>query len=224
MEVNSKFQDFIKSQNVDIIRSEFSNYNSMLLMYRCGIKEVQTKLEILNEEFKAKAKRNPIEYIKSRVKSIDSIVEKLQRKNLPLTSASAQENLMDIAGVRVICAFVDDIYRVARMFEQQDDITIICVKDYIRNPKPNGYRSYHVVVEVPVFFSTHVEPVRVEVQIRTIAMDFWATLEHDLYYKEKDVNSEELYSRLKKCADTITETDVEMQKIRYMVDNLQLKR
>ena len=212
MEVNSKFQDFIKSQNVDIIRSEFSNYNSMLLMYRCGIKEAQTKLEILNEEFKAKAKRNPIEYIKSRVKSIDSIVEKLQRKNLPLTSASAQENLMDIAGVRVICAFVDDIYRVARMFEQQDDITIICVKDYIRNPKPNGYRSYHVVVEVPVFFSTHVEPVRVEVQIRTIAMDFWATLEHDLYYKEKDVNSEELYSRLKKCADTITETDGDAKK------------
>lgn len=208
----------LKQLNPKIINSHIRETKEMMLMYDCGIKEVKTKLEILNNEFQVQKERNPIEYLKSRVKSLESIVMKLHKKGYSLSVENAMRELNDIAGIRVICSFIDDIYDVAAMLKKQDDITVILEKDYIKNPKPNGYRSYHMVLEVPVFFSQKKQNVRVEVQIRTIAMDFWASLEHKLYYKETDVTSEEISARLKKCADVIAETDIEMQSIRDVVE------
>ncbi len=184
--------------------------------------EVKTKLEILNNEFQIQKERNPIEYLKSRVKSLESIVMKLHKKGYALSVENAMKHLHDIAGIRVICSFIDDIYSVANMLKKQDDITVILEKDYIKNPKPNGYRSYHMVLEIPVFFSQKKQYVKVEVQIRTIAMDFWASLEHKLYYKETDVTSEEITARLKKCADIIAATDIEMQSIRDVVEEWEM--
>lgn len=208
----------LKKLNPEIINSHIRETKEMMLMYDCGIKEIKTKLEILNNEFQIQKERNPIEYLKSRVKSLESIVVKLHKKGYQLSVENAMRELHDIAGIRVICSFIDDIYSVADMLKRQDDITVILEKDYIKNPKPNGYRSYHMVLEVPVFFSQKKQYVKVEVQIRTIAMDFWASLEHKLYYKETDVTSEEISGRLKKCADIISETDLEMQSIRDVVE------
>lgn len=197
-------------------------FQEAMMMYTCAIREVKTKLEVLNDELSVRNQRNPIEMIKSRVKKPISIVEKLKRKNLEVSVESMMHYLDDIAGVRVICSFVDDIYQVAEMLVRQDDIRVIAVKDYIMNPKENGYRSYHMIVEIPVFFSDEKRLLRVEVQIRTIAMDFWASLEHKLYYKETDVTSEEITARLKKCADIIAATDIEMQSIRDVVEEWEM--
>ena len=208
-------------KNIDpqVINSHLRETKEMMLMYDCGIKEVKTKLEILNNEFQIQQQRNPIEYLKSRVKSLESIVKKLHKKGYTLSVENAMKELNDIAGIRVICSFIDDIYSVADMLKNQDDITVILEKDYIQHPKPYGYRSYHMVLEVPVFFSQRKQNVKVEVQIRTIAMDFWASLEHKLYYKETDITSEEISQRLKKCADIIADTDIEMQSIRSVVEH-----
>lgn len=201
--------------NNEDVKKRFGDLNEMLMMYRCAIREISTKLEVINEEFQVKRKRNPIEYMKSRVKTPDSIFKKLERRGLEVSLESARENLNDIAGIRVVCSFVDDIYTLADMLIRQDDITLIEKKDYIKNPKKNGYRSLHIVLEVPVFFSDHIERMRVEVQIRTIAMDFWASIEHKLYYK-KDLEGADLaiISELKNCADIIASTDTKMQDIR----------
>ena len=146
-----------------------------------------------------------------------SILEKLKRYGVEVSLNSIEKNLNDVAGIRVICSFVDDIYRVARMLIQQDDIRLIQVKDYIENPKPNGYRSYHMIVEVPVFFSNEKRPMRVEIQIRTVAMDFWASLEHKMKYKQDIDNAEEIMAELKECADTISQTDIKMMRIREKI-------
>lgn len=191
------------------------------LIHSCAIKEVSTKLEILDYEFKIRRKRNPIEYIKSRVKSPESILDKLQRKNVELSIESARKTLNDIAGIRVICSFVSDIYEIAEMLKKQEDVTLIEEKDYIQNPKPNGYRSLHMVIEIPVFFSDHIESVRVEVQIRTIAMDFWASLEHKLYYKSSGKDSVNIKKDLKECANVIAATDMKMQEIQMEVEKLE---
>lgn len=157
--------------------------------------------------------------VKSRVKKPLSIVEKLQRRGLPVTMESMMENLDDVAGIRVICSFLDDIYAVADMLTRQDDVHIIAIKDYIRHPKENGYRSYHMIVEIPVFFSDRKKWMRVEVQIRTIAMDFWASLDHQLKYKkEVGDSSEEISAELKECAEVIAETDERMLKIRMKIE------
>lgn len=187
--------------------------------YKAAIKEVKTKLDILNDEFQTTHERNPIHTIQSRVKSPKSVVEKLNRKGYELSVASACDNLDDIAGIRVICPYIEDIYTVKNLLKAQDDIEIIRQTDYIENPKPNGYRSLHLILKVPVFFSDHKALVKVEVQIRTIAMDFWASLEHQLRYKAVDtVNIPESVSReLKECADTIAETDLRMQNIHNQV-------
>lgn len=185
----------------------------VLMMYQCAISEVRTKLEVLNNEMSVKNNRNPIETIKYRVKKPKSIVEKLIRKGYPISVESVIHNLNDVAGVRVICSFVEDIYTIARMLVKQDDITLLEVKDYIKNPKPNGYRSYHMIIEIPVFFSDKKQPMKVEVQIRTMAMDFWASLEHQVNYKKDVENAEEISCQLKKCADVIAETDLKMQEI-----------
>lgn len=193
-------------------------FEELMMIYQCAIQEVTTKLEVLSQEMSVRYKRNPIENIKYRIKKPQSIYEKLKRNNLPVTLESVSENLNDVAGVRVICSFIDDIYTVSNMLTRQDDINLIAVKDYIKKPKKNGYRSYHMIIEIPVFFSDKKQPVRVEVQIRTIAMDFWASLEHHVKYKKDVPNPEEIAARLKKCADVISATDEEMQDIAHYID------
>ena len=188
-------------------------FEELMMYYECAIQEVTTKFQVLNKEFSVRNQRNPIEYITFRVKKPLSILEKLNRKGLSITYESMQE-LNDIAGVRVICSFIDDIYMLANLLSRQDDIHVLEVKDYIKNPKPNGYRSYHMIVEVPVFFSDCTRMMRVEVQIRTIAMNFWASLEHQIHYKKFKEENEEIVEQLAKCANVIYETDVKMQQIR----------
>lgn len=195
----------------------------LFLYNRCAIKEIQTKLEILNDELAMKTKRNPIETVSSRVKSPRSIMDKMSRKGYPLTVESVWENLNDVAGVRVICSFIQDIYDVADMFMRQDDIEVLEVKDYIKEPKPNGYRSLHLIVQVPVFLSDKKLPMRVEVQIRTIAMDFWAALEHQVKYKRGVPDAERISVELKECADTICDTDKKMQDIYREIQELREK-
>lgn len=204
----------------DALISQAREFQQAMMMYTCAIREVKTKLEVLNDELSIKNQRNPIEMIKSRVKKPISIVEKLQRRNLPVTLESMMNNLDDVAGIRVICSFVDDIYSVANMLVSQDDITVIAIKDYIKNPKPNGYRSYHLIIEIPVFFSEEKKNLRVEVQIRTIAMDFWASLDHQLKYKKQmdDLVAEEISEELKNCAELIASTDWKMLDIRKRIE------
>ena len=198
----------------NVFEGDGIEFDKMMMMYNCAIKEVKTKLQVLNDELSITSKRNPIEFIKTRIKRTDSIATKLKKKGLPLTVEAIRENLNDVAGVRVICAFIDDIYKVADMLTAQDDIRLIKTKDYIKNPKMNGYRSYHLIIEVPVFFSDHKERIRVEGQIRTIAMDFWASLEHQLKYKRNIKDAEKIVYELRACADVINRTDYHMQSIR----------
>lgn len=208
----SKKEELLKQ--FEGLDSTFSEIKMLMTYYECAILEVKTKLDVLNKEFQANELRNPIETIKTRIKSPASIMEKLERKGFELSVQSIKDNLDDVAGIRVICAFVDDIYKVADMLTNQDDIKIISRKDYIKNPKKNGYRSLHLVVEVPIFLSNEKRPMRVEVQIRTIAMDFWASLEHEIHYKKFSNSNVEAVKQLTECADVIYETDMKMLKIR----------
>ena len=206
--------------SLENLQEQCTEMRSLYMIYECAIKEVKTKLEILDSEFKVNSERNPIEYMQSRVKSPESIVNKLIKKGEKINSTSIKENLNDIAGIRVVCSFIEDIYHIAEMLKKQNDITLVKEKDYIKNPKPNGYRSLHLVLEIPVFFSKNVEQVRVEVQIRTIAMDFWASLEHKLYYKSIGNSQKEIAKELKECADIISSTDMRMQEIQKRVEKL----
>ena len=200
----------------DNLLAQAHQFQEAMMMYTCAIREVKTKLEVLNDELSVRNQRNPIEMIKSRVKKPISIVEKLRRRNLEISVESMINHLDDIAGVRVICSFVDDIYQVK----------VIAIKDYIMNPKENGYRSYHMIVEIPVFFSDEKRLMRVEVQIRTIAMDFWASLDHQLKYKKPLIDSEDISRELKLCADVIAQTDEKMLSIRQSIESkgIQVKR
>ena len=194
-------------------------FQQAMMRYTCAIREVKTKLEVLNDELSVKNQRTPIEMIKSRVKKPKSIVEKLQRRGFEISLESMEKNLDDVAGIRIICSFLDDIYEVADMLIRQDDVKVIAVKDYIQNPKPNGYRSYHMIIEIPVFFSDSKKPIRVEVQIRTIAMDFWASLDHQLKYKKSFIDDNgEISEELKPCAEVIAGTDVKMLEIRKNIE------
>lgn len=214
-------QIYIPADAGHVFIDQETEFRQMMMMYSCAIKEIKTKLQVLNDELSIKRQRNPIEFIKTRVKQPDSIASKLRRKGYPVTVQSVFENLSDVAGVRVICAFIDDIYKVADMLTAQDDIELIKRKDYIKNPKMNGYRSLHLIIEVPVFFSAHKEQIRVEVQIRTIAMDFWASLEHQLKYKKDIDDAESIMYELRACADVINRTDYHMQSLRdRIVENL----
>ena len=200
--------------------SELDKLDDLLMRYEAAIREVRTKLEILNDELSLKGYENPIINIISRRKKTVNILEKLKRQGDPISLESIQENLNDVAGIRVICSFIDDIYDVANMLVSQDDVTLISVKDYIQNPKPNGYRSYHMIIEVPIFFSSEKRPMRVEVQIRTVAMDFWASLEHRMKYKQDIENAEVVIEELKNCADTIAATDAKMMEIRDKITKI----
>lgn len=189
------------------------SFLEMSHLYDGAIRGIRTKLEILDREFSIRYASNPIHHIDSRLKSPRSIIEKLQRKGWPVSVESAEEHLQDIAGVRIICNYIDDIYRLAALIIHQQDIELVEQCDYIKNPKPNGYRSLHLVVRVPVFLSDHTELVPVEIQIRTIAMDFWASLEHQLRYKNDVEATAALKYRLQRCAEHSAQLDLEMQSI-----------
>lgn len=193
-------------------------FKELRMMYECAIKEVRTKLEVLDTEFGAIYKRNPIKTITSRIKGTESIIEKLLRYKFPVTLESVEENLNDVAGIRVVCSYIDDIYRIADAILSQDDITLLRRKDYIENPKENGYRSLHLIVKVPVFFAERKKDMKVEIQIRTIAMDFWASLEHQISYKHDESRRAEYFEELKACADVITQTDKKMLELRKRIE------
>ena len=210
--------DNLLGDNAGNIIEEAKPYLVLMMQYRCAIMEVETKLKVLDAEFSQEFNRNPFESIKSRLKSPVSISEKLRRKGFAVTVENIEKYLKDVAGVRVICAFPDDIYRLAALLEKQDDIILLEKKDYIKNPKPNGYRSLHLILDIPIFLSNEKKHMKVEVQFRTIAMDFWASLEHKLKYKKNVENSEEIVEQLKRCADSIEKLDYQMQEIRDGID------
>lgn len=198
---------------MDDLALVYSRFLSLMSLYQAAADEIVTKFQILDNEFSAKYRRNPIHTLKSRIKSPDSIIGKLNRKGLPISVEAIRNNLYDIAGVRVICQYIDDIYTLAGLLTSHDDIELLKTKDYIKNPKPNGYRSLHIVVNVPVFLSTGKDYAPVEIQIRTMAMDFWASLEHELHYKTSKNVEQELSDELYYCAETIADTDRRMQEI-----------
>ena len=193
-----------------------------MMYYKFGMQEVSTKIDILKQEFQYVHSYNPIEHVKSRLKSPQSILEKAQRKDYDLTVDSIRENVRDIAGIRIVCSFTSDIYRVAGMLMQQKDITVVDYEDYIEKPKPNGYQSLHLIIQVPVFMSDRMEKVFVELQIRTIAMDFWASLEHKIYYKYDKAVPQKLRDDLKEAADTISALDKKMEKIHKEMQELRM--
>ncbi len=194
----------------------------LMTYYNCAMLEIETKFRVLSQEFSLEQDYNPIETIKSRLKSMDSIVEKLQRKGLPLELESIENNLKDVAGIRVICPFLSDIYRMASCLMEQDDILVIEKKDYIKNPKKNGYRSLHLIVETPIFLQKEKRMMKVEVQFRTIAMDFWASLEHRMHYKKNldDKMQEMLVAELRDCAEESANLDIRMETVKdYIEEN-----
>lgn len=205
------------SETADLLEKMTQEMNTLMVYYRCAIMEVETKLKVLNEEFSLKHDRNPINSMKSRLKSYPSIKEKLQREGIIATPEQIEKNLNDIAGIRVICSFLDDVYDVAEALLKQDDITLIRKKDYIKNPKPNGYRSLHLIIEVPIFLQHEKHMVKVEIQLRTIAQDFWASLEHQMRYKKNFEFTEDMASELLECATISAALDERMEKLNEMV-------
>ena len=199
-------------------QARIEEWKNFLFIYKFALDEINTKLTILNDEFQFVHQHNPIEHVKSRIKSPESIMAKLQRKGLDITTDNVHEHINDIAGVRVTCSFTNDIYRIYNMIKNQDDIRLIDVKDYVEKPKPNGYKSLHLIVEIPVFLSKGTEHVRVEIQIRTIAMDFWASLEHKIYYKFEGEIPGNLSNELKEAADIVHYLDAKMMRIKDEVN------
>ena len=189
----------------------------LMSYYKCAMMEIETKLKVLNEEYSLEFDHNPISSIKARLKTMQSIMDKLTRKNLPHSVESIEENLNDVAGLRVICAFPEDVYKVAEALLKQDDISLIRMKDYIKNPKPNGYRSLHIIVAIPIFLAHEKRTMKVEIQLRTIAMDFWATLEHQLRYKKDAEFTEETANELYECAQLSAALDLRMEAVRKKV-------
>ncbi len=209
-------QSLLSDEFLNFMQQNKKPFDLLMSYYECAIMEIETKFRVLNHELSLEYDNNPIESIKTRVKSYDSILKKIRRKNIPLNLQAIEENLKDIAGVRVICSFPDDIYKLAESFLKQDDITLIERKDYIKNPKPSGYRSLHLIVQVPIFLQNEKKMVNVEVQFRTIAMDFWASLDHKMRYK-KELSDEEveiLQEELYDCAEQSAALDERMQRIR----------
>ena len=193
-------------------------YKRLMSYYQCAIMEVETKFNVLNEELSLQYDRNPIETIKSRLKSPESIIDKINRKKLPMTVESIEKDINDIAGIRVICSFRSDIYMLAEAFLKQDDITLVEKKDYIQAPKSNGYRSLHLIVEIPIFLRDEKRIMKVEVQFRTISMDWWASLEHKICYKKDVADYENVRRDLRECADIGASLDERMESIRQRVE------
>ncbi|MCM3787816.1 GTP pyrophosphokinase family protein [Domibacillus indicus] len=200
------------------MEQEMDEWKKLMLIHKFALDKVNTKLNILNEEFQHIHQYNPIEHIKSRLKNQHGIIQKLNRKGYALTPENARRHVHDIAGIRITCSFAADIYQVLQMLKQQRDIQLAHVKDYIKQPKPNGYQSLHAIIEIPVFMAASTEKTMVEVQIRTAAMDFWAGLEHKLFYKFDGVIPPRLQRELKSAADTMTELDQKMEVIKQEMD------
>ena len=209
----------------DFIRTNTLPFNQLMAYYRCAIMEVETKFKVLNEQFSLQYDRNPIESIKTRIKSTEGIIKKANKKKIPFTMQSIEENIRDIAGIRVICSFSEDIYMLADCLLKQDDVKLIEMKDYIKHPKESGYRSLHLIIEIPIFLQNEKKMMKVEVQLRTIAMDFWASLEHKVRYK-KNVPADEterLAQELSECAQISADLDQRMQNIRTRLADAELQ-
>lgn len=215
-----KIVKFFEENSISEMQANIEKMRSLMSCYQCALLEVETKFRVLNEQFSLQHERNPIESIKTRIKSPESIREKLVSRGLPLNFDSIETKINDIAGIRIICSFIDDIYMLADCLLSQDDITLIVKKDYIKNPKKNGYRSLHLVVEVPIFLQNEKRLMKVEVQLRTIAMEFWANLEHKLRYK-KNLPEDVLAltaSELSQCAEMSAELDLKMQNVKNIIE------
>ncbi len=196
------------------------SWMEVVLVYNSALKEIGTKLEILNDEFQQVHRYNPIEHIKSRLKSSESIVKKLKKKGYESTIENMVNHVNDIAGIRVICSFTDDIYNVAEMIGNQSDIKVLSIKDYIKNPKPSGYKSYHMIVSIPIFLSDKIVEAKVEIQIRTVAMDFWASLEHKIHYKFEGNAPEHIQQELAECANMVSALDARMLSLNNEIHSL----
>lgn len=212
-------RELMSDEFLDLAKEKTLPIETLMAYYRCVIMEIETKFFVLNEELSLEYDRNPIETIKTRLKSWDSLIKKMRNKNLPMNLKSLEENICDVAGIRVICSFQEDIYRLADSFLRQDDVKLIEKKDYIKNPKPNGYRSLHLIVEVPIFLQNETRYMKAEVQFRTIAMDFWASLEHKLRYKKNisDADAELLGEELLICSQMSAELDERMQTVKNKI-------
>ena len=209
---------FTKVENFDYIQEKTLELQRLMAYYQCAIMEIETKFKVLDTQFSLQHDRNPINTIKSRLKSFPSIIEKLERYNYPFTVTSIEENLNDIAGIRVVCSFLDDVYLLSDALLKQDDITLIQKKDYIASPKENGYRSLHLIVSVPIFLENEKRMMKVEIQLRTIAMDCWASLEHQLKYKKEAIFTKEMQDSLQACAKLSLELDNRMDELRKKAD------
>lgn len=218
--IEEKKSEIIPSFNEISAQNDFHAFMELQHLYDSAIKNVKTQLNIFDDEFRVKFQRNPIHSMESRLKSPQSIVGKLQKKGLPMTIESAKNNLRDIAGIRVICYYINDIYTIVDLILMHDDYQIINIKDYIRNPKPSGYRSFHMTIKVPVYLANGKQYVPIEIQIRTIAMDFWASVEHQLKYKTTSSITTEISNQLKECAEVIADTDLKMQEIYLKIDHI----
>ncbi len=218
--INSERKNWTSS-GLALFSNELREYTAplreLMSYFRCAIMEVETKFRVLNEELSLEYDRNPIESIKTRLKSIESIAEKIERKGLDMTVESIEENIRDVAGVRVICGFPSDIYMLSDALLRQDDITLIEKKDYMANPKPNGYRSLHLIVEIPIFLHDKKKPMKVEVQLRTISMDWWASLEHKIRYKKDIMVTEYIEKELRECAEAAAILDKRMENLSQSV-------
>lgn len=209
--------EFVQSGEWETIREKSQPYIKLMSYYKCAMMEIETKFNVLNEEFSLQHDRNPISSVKCRLKSPESIVNKIKRNGLTYDLESVEEHVRDVAGVRVCCAFIDDVYMLAEALLNQDDVTLIEKKDYIADPKPNGYRSLHLIVEIPIFLANEKRPMKVEIQLRTIAMDFWASLEHQLRYKKDFEFTKAMADELLSCAEMSAALDRKMDTLREQV-------
>ncbi|MCR5467877.1 MAG: GTP pyrophosphokinase family protein [Lachnospiraceae bacterium] len=210
--------------NSSIFNEQVESWEESMLLYHSALKKMQTKLEILNDEFQHVHQYNPLEYVKARVKSPTSIAKKLKRHGKEINIVNMLQYVNDIAGMRIVCSFTTDIYRIADMIGRQNDITVISVKDYIRNPKPSGYKSYHMIVTIPVFLSDKTEQVKVEIQIRTMAMDFWASLEHKIFYKFEGDAPDYISRDLRDCSEIVSMLDDKMLQLNEAIQQAKTKQ
>lgn len=218
-EIQQKIINRLASRDVmSWVEKQTTPFRELMSYYRCAMMEVETKFNVLNEELSLQYDRNPIESIKARLKSVESLMEKIERKGLSFCVEDIENNIFDVAGVRVICSFPEDIYMLADALLRQDDIRCIVRKDYIKNPKPNGYRSLHLIVETPIFLHDKKRMMRVEVQLRTIAMDFWASLEHKIRYKKDVPDMEHISVELAACAELSAQLDQRMDGVRRSLE------
>ena len=225
MEQKSKAKKAVKLiqsldyETIEWIQNKMTDFDLLMAYYRCAMMEIETKFKVLNEEFSLEHDRNPISSIKSRIKSFESITEKVERKGLPFEVDSVEKYINDVAGIRVICTFPEDVYLLADSLLKQDDIMLIRRKDYIAEPKENGYRSMHLIVAVPIYLAHEKRLMKVEIQLRTLAMDFWASLEHQLRYKKDFEFTKEMADELKLCAEQSAALDLRMEALRKQVNS-----